>query len=417
LETPARATEVKTGSPAVSVSIVRPKRETIRKVTREPGQIEAFEKTELHAKVGGYVRSLAVDTGDRIQAGQVIAELDVPELWAAVEQRRALVEQAKAEQEQADAAVVVAQANIASADAKIAHVKAAMRRTEAEAARWQAEFDRTSQLVRERAVTEALLDETRSKLESAQASGEETKALVVSAESGLAHAKAELVKSRSDVTAAAARVKVSEADLVAAEAMAAYSKLIAPFNGVITRRDVHTGHLTVPGGSGDPLFVAERIDRLRVIVGVPEVDALFVQPGDRAEIKLQALQGRVVKGKVARTSWSLDQATRTLRAEVDLENPDGSLRSGLYAYVTIIAEEHADAMTLPISAVVQDGTTASCMVVDDGKARRRNLQLGLNDGSRVEVLSGLRFEDQVVAANARSLADGQAVRAIEPAAK
>jgi RND family efflux transporter MFP subunit len=413
----ARASEGSGAAQVASVTVVTPKREAVRKVTREPGQIEAFEATSLHAKVGGYVRSLAVDTGDTIRAGQVIAELDVPELQAEVEQKRALLEQAGAEREQADAAVAVAESAVTSAEAKVVQVQASIRRTQAEVARWQAEYNRTGQLVRESAVTASLLDETRSKLEAAQAAREETSALVRSAEAALAQAKAELAKSRSDVTAAAARVDVAKANLVAAEAMAGYAKIVAPFDGVITRRHVHTGHLPVPGGAGDPLFVAERTDRLRIVVGVPEVDAPFVQPGDRAEVRLQALEGRVVEGKVSRISWSLDRATRTLRAEIDLENPDGTLRPGLYAYVTIVAEEHPDALTLPAAAIIRDGSESSCMVVEGGKARQRGLRLGLSDGKVVEVTSGLEGGEAVVAANAGSLSDGQAVRVAEPATK
>jgi RND family efflux transporter MFP subunit len=413
----ARAADEASGTPIVSVSTVIPKRETIRKLTREPGQIEAFETTSLHAKVGGYVRSIAVDTGDRIKAGQVIAELDVPELRAAVEQKRALVEQAEAGREQANAAVGVAQAAVASAEAKVTLAQASIRRTDADVTRWRAEYDRTNQLVRESAITGSLLDETRSKLEAALAAREESAALVRSSEATLAQAKAELAKSRPDVTAAAARVDVARADLTSAEAMAAYTKIVAPFDGVITRRHVHTGHLTVPGGAGDPLFVAERLDRLRIVVGVPEVDASFVQPGDRAEVRIQALEGHTAEGRVSRISWSLDRATRTLRAEVDLENPDVTLRPGLYAYLTIIAEEHADAVTLPAAAIVRDGAKAYCVVVVDGKARRREIQTGLSDGKSVEVVLGLSGGEAIVAANAGTLADGQAVRIAEPAVK
>lgn len=343
--------------------------------------------------------------------------MDVPELRAEVEQERALLEQAGAERAQADAAVAVAVAAVTSAEAKIVQVQASTRRTQADVTRWQAEYDRTAQLVRESVITASLLDETRSKLEAAQAAREESSALVRSAEAALAQAQAGLAKARSDVAAAAAHVDVAKANLAAAEAMAGYAKIVAPFDGVITRRHVHTGHLTVPGGAGGPLFVAERTDRLRVVVGVPEVDAPFVQPGDRAEVRLQALEDRVIEGKVSRTSWSLDHATRTLRAEVDIKNADGALRPSLYAYVMIVAEEHPDALTLPAAAIIRDGPKAFCMIVEGGVAHRRELRLGLSDGKVVEVVSGLEGREAVVAANAASLADGQAVRVAGPTTK
>jgi RND family efflux transporter MFP subunit len=398
------------------VTTVVPERGTIRLTTSEPGQIEAFETTAIHAKVAGYVESLAVDIGDPIKAGQVLAELDVPELVAELEQERAMVEQARAEQRQAESAVEVAQAAVASAEAKVTEVQAATRRTDADAARWQAEFNRIDQLVRERAITDTLRDETRSKLESAQAGRDEVAAQVRSAEAGLAQAGAGLDKARSDVAAAAARVAVAEANARRAEAMSGYTKLLAPYDGVVTRRHVDTGHLTVPGGASDPLFDVARIDRVRVAVGVPEASAPLVDVGDQAEVRLQALDQRIFQGRVARISWALDQQTRTLRAEVDLENPEGTLRPGLYAYATIVAEEHPDVLTVPATAIVREEGRAYCVVVEGDRARRREVGLGLSDGTKVEVVSGLEGGEAVVSKNAAALADGQTVRIDTPPA-
>ena len=404
-------------APTATVSVVSPRRGPIRKVTREPGQVEAFESTAVHARVAGYVRSIAVDAGDRIRAGQVIAEIDAPELVAAVDQKRALKEQAEAGREQAAAAVAVSESAVAAAEARVAEARASIRRVDADAARWQAERDRTGQLARERAVTGSVLDEAQSKLEAALAARDEATALVGSAEAALAQAGAELTRARADVPAAKARVDVAAADLEAAEAMAGFARIVAPFDGVVTRRHVHVGHLTAAGGTDGPLFEVQTIDRLRVAVGVPEVDAPYVQPGDRAEIRFQALEGRTIAGQVSRISWSLDGATRTLRAEVDLENPDGMLRPGLYVYAEIVAEERPDALLLPASAVVRDATGPSCVVVEGGTARRRPLRLGLGDGKDVEVLEGLEGDEAVVAADPASVVDGQPVRLAGPAPK
>jgi multidrug efflux pump subunit AcrA (membrane-fusion protein) len=413
---PVRAAQA--GQPtATRVATVAPERATIRLTTDEPGQLEAFETTAIHAKIAGYVQSLAVDIGDPIKAGQVLAELEVPELIAELEQKRAMIEQARAEQRQAESAVEVAQAAVASAEARVTEVQAAIRRTDADAARWQAEYNRIDQLVRERAITDTLRDETRSKLESAQAGRDEVAAQVRSAEAELAQVGAELDKARSDVAAAAARVAVAEADARRAEAMAGYTKILAPYDGVVTRRHVDTGHLTVPGGASDPLFVVARIDRVRVAVGVPEASAPLVDVGDHAEVRLQALDGRVFEGQVARISWALDQETRTLRAEVDLENPDGTLRPGLYAYATIVTEEHSDVLTVPAAAIVRDEGKAYCVVVEGDRSQRREVRLGLSDGTRVEVLSGLEGDEAIVASNADALANGQAVRLDPPPAQ
>ncbi len=411
--TPARA---ETFAPvAVSrVITIKPERATIRRTTAQPGQVEASEVTSMHAKVSGYVRSLAVDIGDKVKKGQVLAELDVPEVEAELQQKRALVEQAEADRKQAEAAVRVAEAAVASAKAKGTEVQAGIRRTEADVARWQAEFGRIEQLVRESAVTRSLLDETRSKQSAAQAARDEVRAQVTSAEAAQVQAVAEADKARADVVSAAARVDVAKAEARRVEAMVRYTKIEAPFDGVVIRRNFDTGHLTMPGASGDPLFVVARSDVVTVSVGVPEVDAPLVGVGDAAEVRLQALDGRTFKGKVTRTSWSLDPATRTLRAEIDLPNTDDVLLPGLYAYATIVGDEHADALCVPTSAVVRDGATSYCVIVADGRAARRPVAIGLSDGSKTEVVSGLEGGEAVVKANAASLADGQAVAVAVP---
>jgi RND family efflux transporter MFP subunit len=400
-------------APVARVNVVRPERGTIRRTTEQPGQIEAAETTEIHAKIAGYVKGVAVDIGDAVKGGQTLAELHVPEMEAELAQKRALVDQAESEQAQAEAAVAESRAGITSAEAKLTEVKAAIRRTEADVARWQAEFARIAQLVRESAVTGSLRDETQSKLEAAQAARDEVTAQVRSAEAAVAESRAHLVKAEADVKAAASRVEVAEAEARRVESLLGYARIDAPFDGVITRRGIDTGHLTVPGGQDDPLFVLERVDHVTVSVGVPEADAPLVGRGDTAVIRLPTLGGRAYEGKVTRTSYSLDAATRTLRAEIDLPNPDDLLRPGLYAYTSIVAEEHTDALTLPAAAVFRDGGKAYCVVVADGRARRREIQTGLGDASRVEVASGLDGRELIVAARADTVAAGQPVEPVE----
>lgn len=416
---PASAPAPARNEPSASVprvAVTTPERAAIRREVSQPGQIEALETTGIHAKLAGYVSQVAVDIGDRVTSGQVLAELDVPEMVAERAQKQAMVEQAEADRAQAEAAVAVAEAGIASARARQDEVRASIRRTDADVARWRAEYERIAQLVRESAVTGSLRDETRSKLQAAEAARDEAQAQARSAESAVAEAEAALAKARADVTAAAARVDVARAEARRVEALLSYTRITSPFDGVVTRRGVDTGHLTVPGGAGEPLFVVARTDRVRVSVGVPETDAPSVEPGDPATVRVQALGGRAFEGAVARTSYALDAATRTLRAEVDLANPDGLLRPGLYAYATLVADDHPDTLTIPRAALVREGGRSFCVVVADGRARRLPIQVGLADATRVEVLSGLDGGESVVAAHAESLADGQPVAVAEPEA-
>ncbi len=236
-----------------------------------------------------------------------------------------------------------------------------------------------------------------------------------SAEVALVQARAALDRARADVAAAAAAIDVAQADAGHARAMLGYARIEAPLDGVVTRRNVDTGDLTQPGADGPPLFVVARSDVVTITVDVPEAFAAEVNPGDRASVTLQAMKGRVVEGKVSRISWALDPKTRTIRVEIDIPNPGGRLRPGLYAYATIVAEEHPDVLTVPTAAIVEENGKARCVVVVDGKAARRSIVLGLNDGTRAEVVSGLAGDEAVVKANAASLADGQPVQVTETA--
>jgi HlyD family secretion protein len=118
---------------------------------------------------------------------------------------------------------------------------------------------------------------------------------------------------------------------------------------------------------------------------------------------------------VSRISWALDPKARTIRVEIDIPNPDGHLRPGLYAYATIIAEEHRDVLTVPAAAVVEENGKARCIVIESGKAVGRPVDLGLSDGTWAEIAAGLAAGDAVVKANAGSLADAQSVQVIRPA--
>jgi HlyD family secretion protein len=406
---PTTETVVLTLPPSTRVTVVTPERMTIRRATEEPGQIEATETTPIYAKLPGYVESVAVDIGDKVQKGQVLATLRMPETEALLKQKRAMIEQARSEKKQDEASVEVAQAGVKSSEAKLTEIQAGIRRAEADVERWRSEFARIEQLFRERAQTGSLVDETRNKLKAAEATHEEVQAQVKSAEAALVEAKAHLDKARSDVQTAISHIEVARFDAEHAEAMASYMKILAPFDGIVTKRAVDTGHLTTPGASGELLFVVVRSDLVTISVGVPENDAPFVKTGDSARIRLQALEGKSFDGKVTRTSWALDASTRTLRVEIDLPNPDNILRPGLYAYTTIITNEHKDVLTVPSTAVFSDSGRSYCVVITGGQAKRKEINLGLSDGKRTEIVSGLDDGDRLVETNAVSLVDGQTV--------
>jgi RND family efflux transporter MFP subunit len=281
-------------------------------------------------------------------------------------------------------------------------------------ARWQAEYKRIEQLFNERAQTGSLVDETRSKLRSSESSREEVYAQVKTAEVAVKQAQAMVVKSRADISAAGASVKVARFEFQRISAMKSYATIVAPYDGVITRRSVNAGDLTTPGTAGQPLFTVARDDVVRITVGVPEMYATEVNPGDRAIVRVQAIPGKEFEGKVTRASWTLDAKSRTLRTEIDLPNPKGTLRPGLYAYATIIVEEHAGALIVPTTALVRQDSQTYCVALADGRAVRKPVTVGLDDGARTEIVSGLTGSETLVKAYASSLAEGQSLSAIEP---
>jgi RND family efflux transporter MFP subunit len=415
-----QSSEMKTGHEAqavMRVEVVKPERHTVQRSVGEPGQLMAVETTPIHAKIDGYVRSVSVDIGSEIKKGQVLAELSVPEVEADLEEKRAAVTQAEARRAQAEAAVEVAKAAVTSAEARVAEVQAGIKRADADLTRWQQEYRRVEQLFQERAQTGTLLDETRNKRQAAEASRDEVRAQVKSAEAALSESRSEWDKARADVVAATASIEVARAGVRHDEALLGYTRIEAPYDGIVTRRNVDTGHLTKPGSDGDPLFIVARTDIVTIAVDIPETYSTDVNPGDLALIKLQAMRGRTVEGKVTRTAWALDPKTRTIRAEIDIPNPGGKLRPGLYAYATVILEEHANVLTIPTTAVVQEKGKTFCVVVADGKARRLPIETGLNDGTRTEMTSGLAGSEDVVKANAASLLEGQPVEVTRPEAQ
>src|SRR5487761_2395864 len=157
------------GPSVARVATVVAERGTVRRTTDQPGQIEAFETTLIHAKLSGYVSTVRVNIGDAVKKGQVLAELRVPEIEADAAEKRAMTIEAEAERTQSEAALEVARAKIGSAKSKVEEVQATVRRADADAARWQSEFARVQQLFNERTLTGSLLDETRSKWTSAEA--------------------------------------------------------------------------------------------------------------------------------------------------------------------------------------------------------------------------------------------------------
>jgi RND family efflux transporter MFP subunit len=414
------------GATAVRVPVVAPERKTIRRTIEQPAHLEAFEQTPLYARIAGYLASIDVDMGDRIQGpkadtdgrssapGQTLAVIAAPELEATVEQKKALVAQAEADVVQARAGIKVADATLVSARSQRKAAEASVVETKAHVDRYQSELQRFITLQSRAAVDMKLVDETREKLNAAEAVRTKAEAAVEQVDAGITESQAAVEKAKADLVAVEARVRVAQAEAAQAEAMWNYHVIHAPFDGVVTQRRAHTGHLVQPGSTGEPIVTVVRTDKVRVFLDVPETDAPLVDVGDEVNIRFPALGGQVVSAKVTRTSWVLDRSARTLSAEVEIANDDGKLRPGMYAYATVVLAEHPAALVLPATAVFADKTDSYCACIESGHIVRKKVGIGLRSGGDVEIVEGLTGGEQVVRANAAALPVGQAVEPVLP---
>ena len=227
-------------------------------------------------------------------------------------------------------------AQVATAKAQVQEAEAGLSRAEANNNYWKSQRRRFTSLVKESVLDKQTQEETLNQFRSAAAALAEAKAKIESAKAVQQEKERTRDKAEVDIRAAEADRR-RQADLVA------YATLTAPYDGVVTQRNINTKQFVQPATStqGDVLYVVERTDIVRIFVSVPETDADWVRIGTPATVRVQALQGQEFKGKVTRTAWSLNQVSRTLLTEIDLPNPElpklgRRLRPGMYVYATIL---------------------------------------------------------------------------------
>lgn len=417
------------------VSVVKPERKSLRRTVEQPGTVRAYEETPIFARLAGFVQKVHVDIGDQVRGpkydakgnevepGQLLAEVAIPEMIEEARQKEALVRQAEVEVEQAKKTLLTAEANILTATALVREAEAGLEKAQGNHDRWKSESERFARLFAQRVVDEQARDETLNQFRSAAAARKEAKARIASAQAGETKSRAGRDKAEVDVRVADARLQVVRAESARLQALLRYTKLRAPYDGVITRRRIDTGHFLQPAGNNRPedaVFVVVRLDKVRVFVEVPETDAPLVKDGAEAKVAIQALKRGEFSGKVSRTSWALEPGARTLRTEIDLPNEERRLRPGMYAYARIFARL-PEGWVLPTAALAKQGDTVVCFQLANGKAVRTPVQTGRSDGDSIEVLKKQRpgssvwtdwtGEEEVAASQVANLTDGQPVRA------
>ena len=312
-----------------------------------PANVQAFVDSPIYARTNGYLKRWYVDIGAHVKAGQLLAEIDTPEVTQQLHQARA--------------DLATAQANVA-----LARITA----------------DRYRDLLKTDSV---------SKQEADNAAG--------------------------DYAAKQAIVQSAEANVRRLEELQSFQKIYAPFPGVISARNTDVGALIDAGSSGGTrteLFHLVQPDRLRVYINVPEAYSQAAKVGMTADLVLAEFPGRTFQGKLVRTADAIDRATRTLLAEIDVDNPTGTLLAGAYAEVHMKLPANATSLILPVNTLLFRSEGLRIAVVTDGQhAELRKVTLGHDYGNEVEVVSGLTGDETVILNPPDSLVSGQAVRIMQ----
>jgi RND family efflux transporter MFP subunit len=346
------------------VEVARPRQATPAFDIRLPADTRANQETPIFPRANGYLKRLLVDIGDRVKEGQLLAEIDIPDLDAQLNEAQAAVTQAKA--------------NVAKGQDDYALAKATV-------ARWEALSTTPG------AVSPQQLDERRA----------------AAAQAGSA------------LEALKANVAAAEATVQRLASLQGFAKVTAPFSGVITARNYDVGALMNSSGSsnGQPLFRLADTDTLRVFVNVPQPYVSQVQPGQPVKINVRNQPGRDFEGTVTRSAGALDPTNRTLRYEVMVPNKEGLLYAGMYAEVRVRVTQEAPPLMIPTSALVFDAGGARVWTVGpDNKVRSKSITVGRDFGTDMEVEKGLAATDQIVTNPGARLTDGLEVTPRVPAA-
>ncbi|MHB8520860.1 MAG: efflux RND transporter periplasmic adaptor subunit [Limisphaerales bacterium] len=318
------------------MKVVRPVRGDITRRVTLPGNVLAYQQATLYAKVAGYLKTITVDKGDRVQEGQLLADIEVPEL---------LADQAK--------------------------YKAIVAMTQIDYRRVSEAQKQSPDLVVPQTVDNAL-----------------------------------------------GTFEIAKANLARVDTLLHFAQITAPFAGVITRRLVDPGAFIPAAASGSTpknaaLLTLADFSRVRVQVPVPEPEVPHIVNGLPVKVTVEELPGRAFAGTVTRFANALDDATKTMLAEIEIPNPQEALRPGMYATVELVVERKADALKVPVDALVIEKIKTSVFTVAGGKAKKVPVKIGFNDGTAAEILDGLKPDEPVILVGKQVLADNQPVTVTE----
>jgi RND family efflux transporter MFP subunit len=516
-------------SDARPVGVVSPMEGDVARTITQPATLQGIEEAMLYAKTAGYLKSISVDKGDRVRAGQVLAVIESPEVLdqqvqarsayqqslataqgalaskgraqADVVQGTSAVERARADLARTEATLPKLQAMAREADATVQQTVEQQAQSQADVGRWQQQLkvseaalravqaslqkaqadDRLQQLTYNRLkaiqtkdeglVAAQDVDVAQARMESAHSDLEAARNRVDAAQGDVAAAGQQLEGARRQAAAAAdkveaarshaqaawedgrvcqrdieaarqqvrvsdnqrraliAQVRVADAQIVAAHmqsqgsrsgmaaaaALAGYTRIIAPFDGVVTERLADPGsfvqNAAANQASARAIVKVVRDQTVRVMIPVPENDLPFIRRGQPARLVTDAYPQRLFRGTVSRFASAVEPRSRTMLTEVDVPNPDRRLRPGLYTRATLVLEVHHNALSIPSAGVMGQEDKRFVYTVTGGHAHRTPVTVGVDDGTTAEITSGLSPGSAVVLVGRDTLVDGAAVKA------
>ena len=385
---------------APTVRLVTPEVRNIVRVVAQPGFVQSYERSSVYPKMNAYILNWNVDIGDKVKKGDALANLFVPELVEDHATKGATVVLDRERISLAREVVQVARAAVLAAQAGLKEARADLAATTAEAERWDSEVHRLEDELKRGVVNPQDVLQTTNRWKASVAARDTAGATVSKAEAELLSRRASLSKAEIDVGVAEAALKVAESEERRLKAWVDYLVLPAPYDGVVVARNANTFDFVLPAkgdpsalprtpflspsGNAAPIYVVDRVDIIRVYVDIPEADANFVQVGSKASVLIKAFRDRPIPATVTRTSWALNFRSRTLRAEIDLKNPDSQILPGMYAFAKVIINR-PKVWTLPVDAlmhlgdrtILHVGESKFCWLHKGGRAYRVEVEVGV----------------------------------------
>ena len=364
---------VRASEPAITVGVTKVVRRSLGREISLSSELVPFQEIDVYAKESGYVKKLLVDYGTRVKAGQVMAILEIPELEAQLQEDEAGIKNAVNQ----------------------------VSRAQHELYRYQAQYKALH------------LQYTRLNEVSESQPGIVAQQEVDDAQGKDMAASSQVDAGQAALEAAQSQLSVTKARLVHDQSLFDYSKITAPFPGVVTERYANLGTL-VQAGTGSstqamPIVRLSQDDLFRLVIPVPESYVRYIHVGDQVDVRVPSLN-RTFPGKVARFSVDVKEETRTMHTEVDVLNPDRVLIPGLYAEADLTLEHKEDIPSVPLQAVNHENDKTTVFVVNaNGEIEDRPISLGIQTATDAEVVAGLTEGEQVVVSDRSGLKPGEKV--------